>query len=264
MLWSKLIIPTLREPPAGIPTLGGRLLTRAGYLRGDTHLFLGQRSLDRIARLVRQELDSPVDPLQAFRNVFRRCEIECRIAESSGGSKFVVPCEAGEDLIARAGAYVADLSSAVSTPTPPAAPDPEGDLSPEPFHTPSRKTIAELAAFTGLPETSHVKSLVMAAGDTLLMVLLRGDHRLSETKLARVLGTSSLRPATPEEIRGHFGAGAGSLGPVGAAGIRILADEALRGRRNMIAGANRDDYHLRHVTPKKISQPGFSIYAKPP
>ncbi|PWU03702.1 MAG: proline--tRNA ligase, partial [Terriglobia bacterium] len=56
------------------------------------------------------------------------------------------------------------------------------------------------------------------------------------------------RPAHPEEIREGFGADAGSLGPVGVSNMTIVADRALAGRRNMIAGANRDDYHLRHVT----------------
>jgi prolyl-tRNA synthetase len=57
------------------------------------------------------------------------------------------------------------------------------------------------------------------------------------------------RPADAEEIRQWFGADPGSLGPLGIPGIHIIADEALRGRRNMIAGANRNDYHLRNVTP---------------
>jgi prolyl-tRNA synthetase len=58
-----------------------------------------------------------------------------------------------------------------------------------------------------------------------------------------------VRAAHPEELRQWFGADAGSLGPIGVKNVRILADDALRGRRNMIAGANRNDYHLRHVTP---------------
>ncbi len=301
MRWSKLFIPTLREAPAGIATAGDRLLTRAGYQREDAWLYLGCRSLRRIANMVRAELDalgaqeilSPTQPMthlarelrsykqipqiwyqfhdgldivsfdrsaegreeryravgETFQSILRRCGVECLTAETISGAKLVVPCESGDDSIARAGSYAADLPSAVSVATPPAAPDPEGDSAPEPFHTPNRKTIAELADFTGLPETSHIKSLVMSAGGKLFMAILRGDHQLSETKLANVLEARELRPATPEEMRKQFGAGAGSLGPVGVAGLRILADEALRGRRNMIAGANRDDYHLRHVTP---------------
>jgi len=54
-----------------------------------------------------------------------------------------------------------------------------------------------------------------------------------------------------------FGAEAGSLGPVGVKNMRVIADEALRGRRNMIAGANKDDYHLRHVTPDEDFTPEY-------
>jgi len=81
-----------------------------------------------------------------------------------------------------------------------------------------------------------------------VLVLLRGDHQLAEQKFAAIAGDPEFRPAYPEEIRQWFGAEGGSLGPVGVANMPILADRALAGRRNMIAGANRDDYHLRHVT----------------
>ncbi len=194
--------------------------------------------------------------LRCIHNIFRRCGVESQIAESLSGVQFVIFSDAGEHLVARAGAYLADLASAVAEPKPPSVVDPggdpESDLSPEPFHTPNRKTIAELADFTGLPETSHIKSLVMAADGRLVMALVRGDHQLSRAKLARVLNTEEVRPANPEEIRERFAAAAGSLGPVGVAGLRILSDGALRGRRNMIAGANRDDYHLRDVTPRGV------------
>jgi prolyl-tRNA synthetase len=79
--------------------------------------------------------------------------------------------------------------------------------------------------------------------------LVRGDHSLSETKFSSVVKATEFRPAHPEEIRQLFGADAGSLGPVGVKNMRVIADEALKGRRNMIAGSNKDDYHLRHVTP---------------
>ncbi|HEY1757025.1 MAG TPA: YbaK/EbsC family protein [Bryobacteraceae bacterium] len=187
---------------------------------------------------------------QAFQRILKRCGVEVLIAGSISGKKLMVPSPQGEDFIVRDDAnYLADLSSAVSNPKPPAAPDSEGDLLPELFHTPARKTIAELAEFTGLPETSHIKSLVMIAGDSPILALLRGDHPLSREKLGRIVRVHDVRPANAEEIGRLFEARAGSLGPVGIAGLRILADEALRGRRNMIAGANKDDHHLRHVTP---------------
>ncbi len=165
----------------------------------------------------------------------------------------------GEDFIVmcRQCGYAANREKATAHASAPAVADPEGDLTPEEFHTPGRKTIAEVSAFTGLPETSQMKSLVLMANGKPLLVMLRGDHQLSETKFAAASGDGAFRPAFPAEIRAAFGADPGSLGPVGVTGMRILADHALAGRRNMIAGANRDDYHLRHVTPGEDFQAEF-------
>ncbi len=80
------------------------------------------------------------------------------------------------------------------------------------------------------------------------LCLLRGDHQLSETKFQTAAQCGEFRPAHPEEIRELFGADPGSLGPVGVKSMPILIDEALRGRKNMVTGANKDDYHLRNVT----------------
>jgi len=90
---------------------------------------------------------------------------------------------------------------------------------------------------------------VLVADGKPVLVMLRGDHQLNEAKFGVVSGDPEFRAARPDEIVAWFGAGVGSLGPVGIANIRILADRAIEGRRNMIAGANRDDYHLRNVTP---------------
>jgi prolyl-tRNA synthetase len=192
----------------------------------------------------------------AYCRIFERCGLEYMVVEAHSGAmggsqshEFMVASDAGEDFVVRGANYAANLEKAVSVPKPPAAPDPEGDLAPEEFHTPNIKTIAEVAQFTGLPETSQMKSLVMVAGGHPVLALLRGDHQISEAKLAGALDATDVRAAHPEELRQWLGADAGSLGPIGVANVRILADEALRGRRNMIAGANRNDYHLRHVTP---------------
>jgi prolyl-tRNA synthetase len=161
----------------------------------------------------------------------------------------MVPSGAGEDFIAICAAcgYAANLEKAVSKPKPAPA-DPEGGAAPEEFHTPGQKTIAEVSAFTRLPETSQMKSLVMVADGKPVLVLVRGDHQLSETKLGSFLQAREIRPAHPGEIVDWFGASAGSLGPIGVKNMPVLADTALEGRRNMIAGANKDDYHLRNVT----------------
>jgi prolyl-tRNA synthetase len=203
---------------------------------------------------------------RAYCRIFDRCGLKYAVVEAHSGAmggtqshEFMVATDAGEDHVALCPAcgYAANLEKAESAPSEPLAADPAGDMPPEKFHTPGRKTIAEVADFTGLPETSQIKSLVMAADGKIVLVLVRGDHSLSETKFSGVVHAAEVRPAHPEEIRARFGADAGSLGPVGLRSMRILADQALQGRRNMIAGANQDDYHLRHVTPGEDFAPEY-------
>src|ERR1044072_4332570 len=174
--------------------------------------------------------------------IFDRCGLKYIAVEAHSGAmggsqshEFMVPSDAGEDfVITCAGCgYKANLEKAVSKAQAPSVEDPAGDLTPEEFHTPGRKTIAEVAAFTKLPETSQMKSLVMVVDGKPLLALLRGDTQLSETKFGTVSGDPEFRPARPEEIREWFGADAGSLGPVGVKNMPILADTALQGRRNM-------------------------------
>jgi prolyl-tRNA synthetase len=212
-------------------------------------------------------LDAAYDKhYKAYCRIFERCGLEYVVVEAHSGAmggsqshEFMVTSDAGEDLVAMCAGcgYAANVEKAASHPSEPAAADPEGDLAPEEFHTPGRKTIAEVAEFTGLPETSQMKSLVLVADGKPVLALLRGDHQLSETKLGAVVNDMEFRPAHPEEIRAWFGAEAGSLGPVGVKNMPVLADKALKGRRNMVAGANRTDYHLRNVTPGEDFQAEF-------
>src|SRR5207244_2859487 len=105
--------------------------------------------------------------------------------------------------------YTASLAAAVSVPI--AAPtDVEGDLAPEEFHTPGQKTIADLARFTGQPESMQMKSLVLVANGKPVLVMLRGDHRLSEVKFVAKAGGIQFRQATAEELVKWLGAAAGS------------------------------------------------------
>jgi prolyl-tRNA synthetase len=285
MLWSKLFIPTLRADPAGGDPLSQRLMTRAGYLRKSAYLHLGQRSISKIARIAREEMTAigaqefiatasvlPIaSELQSYKqlpqvwyqirglimeswsfeltdecpsrfpDMFRRIFDRCGLTYLAGKTVF----------LASTGAELSE------EPAPPAIADPEGNLRPEVFHTPGQKTIADVAAFTELPETSQMKSVVMAADNQPVLAMVRGDHTLSEERLRLYLSAADLRPARAGEIREWFGADAGSLGPVGVKNMIVIADTALAGRRNMICGANRNDYHLRNVTPGKDFEADF-------
>jgi prolyl-tRNA synthetase len=195
----------------------------------------------------------------AYCRIFDRCGLAYVAVEAHSGAmggsqshEFMVVSDAGEDFVVSGKGYAANLEKAVSIPKPPSVPDPEGDLEPEEFHTPGKKSIAEVSEFDGMPDTSHIKSLVMVCDGKPVLALLRGDHSLSETKLGGITGAVEVRAAHPEELRQWLGADAGSLGPVGVAkAIRVITDEALKGRRNMVTGANKNDYHLKNVTPGK-------------
>jgi prolyl-tRNA synthetase len=196
---------------------------------------------------------------EVYSKIFDRCGLKRFLVETASGALFAVASDAGDTVVVRCAGcgYAATLDKATARPTPPSIADPEGDSGPEPFHTPGRKTIADVADFTGLPETSQMKSLVLVADSQPVLALVRGDHTLNEAKFTHAMQAAEFRPAHADEIRQCFGAEAGSLGPVGVKNMRIIADEALRGRRNMIAGANRDDYHLRNVTPGEDFEPEY-------
>ncbi len=219
------------------------------------------------------------DQREAYKRIFDRCGLKYSIVEASSGAmggsashEFMVKTDAGEDLIATCGAcgYAANIEKAASRL--PAITDGIGLSEPVEFPTPGVRTIDDLVAFPGgAAADQQIKTLVYivtatssttaatAGGDEngaqAVLALLRGDHQLHETKLADALGASEVRPAQPEEIRALLGASAGSLGGVGAKAkartegreVRIIADLALKGRRNMTTGANRDEHHLRGV-----------------
>ena len=207
------------------------------------------------------------DQREAYIRIFSRCGIEFSIVEASSGAmggsesnEFVAKTNAGEDLIATCPncGYAANLEKATSLV--PEVQDGPGLDFPSDFPTPGVRTIEDLTQFgEGVPADRQIKTLVyITTKDGVrrnLIVLLRGDHQLQDTKLADNLAGADARPAHPEEIRELLGASAGSLGAVGAKQkarlsgqeIFIIADKALRGRRNMTTGANTDDYHIRGV-----------------
>jgi prolyl-tRNA synthetase len=90
-----------------------------------------------------------------------------------------------------------------------------------------------------------------------LATFLRGDHQVNETKLIGAVGAAELRTMQAEELAQFFNGPAGFLGPVGLKhnekplddGLTVVIDKSLEGRKNLVAGANKLDYHLRNVVP---------------
>ncbi len=192
---------------------------------------------------------------EAYRKIFRRCGVETLAVEASSGSmggsesiEFMVESDAGEDFVAtcaRCG-YSANVEKATSQLA--AAEDAPGPRAAERFPTPGVRTIEDLASFAGgAPAERQIKTLVYSVDGVLVLVLLRGDHALSEQKLHDQVEAREIRPASEAEIRAALGAGPGSLGAVGVTGRTVIADFALDGRHDMTTGANQDDFHLRGV-----------------
>ena len=198
---------------------------------------------------------------EAFCRIFSRCGLKFVVIENGPGSPeesrsqmFLVCTEAGEHVLAACTCgYVSALERAVSRIDKISDPPAQGGI--REVHTPGRKTIAEISDFLKVPPVRQIKSMVFVVRGRPHLFLLRGDHQLSAAKVSAAMGTPQVRPADAGEIQAAFGADAGSLGPVGAAGIPVHADLALEDRSNLTCGANKNDYHLQGVTPGVDFQP---------
>jgi prolyl-tRNA synthetase len=199
----------------------------------------------------------------AYRRIFDRCGVECHLVEAESGimggkesSGFLAPTGSGENELMRCenGDYFADVEAARGVPRPPEFPEPLAV--PEKIETPGVTTIEQLAELLGIDAAATSKAMPVVVGDRLVLALVRGDDRLSEEKLM-TLFEAAFRPATEEEIRDAFGAGGGSIGPVGVTDVEVVADETLR-TGQFVAGANRDGWHVRGVQAGRDYEPRFA------
>ncbi|MBD0339093.1 MAG: proline--tRNA ligase [Thermoleophilia bacterium] len=199
---------------------------------------------------------------QAYERIFERCSLEVYYVDAESGimggkeSKgFLAPTGSGENELMRCenGDYFADAEAARGVPRSPELPDPLD--APEEVETPGVTTIEGLAEFLGVDPAATSKAMPVVVGDRLVLALVRGDDRLSEEKLETFF-ESAFRPATEDEVRETFGAGGGSIGPVGAK-VDVIADEALR-EGQFVAGSNQDGRHVRGVEAGRDYQATFA------
>ena len=219
----------------------------------------------------------------AYCRIFDRCGLTYAVVEAHSGAmggsqshEFVVRTPAGEDQIVSCENcnYGANLEKATSRLAPVEDLAVAGDGKPLAVHTPGMKTIGDVARFLGVSPKNKIKTLALMVDDKdpktgksrprAIVVLLRGDHQLNEAKLSSALAGKETRAMQEEEIRQLFGSPAGFLGPIDVDWAKdlkdlerpvLLVDTALEGRKNLIAGANREDYHLKNVTPGRDFQP---------
>jgi prolyl-tRNA synthetase len=200
---------------------------------------------------------------EAYHRMFQRAGLEYSVVEAESGMMggkesldFLAPSGSGENTLVTCenGDFAADLEVARGVPRAPEFPEPL-DV-PKEVATPGVTTIEALAEMLGIDAAATSKAMpVTTTEGKLVLGLVRGDDRLSEPKMVAAL-ESDYRPATDEEIRAAFGAGGGSLGPVGVE-VEIVADQALR-EGQFVTGANRDGWHLLGVEAGRDHQPRFA------
>ena len=192
---------------------------------------------------------------EAYKRVFARCGLKAYPVEADTGDiggkfshEFHVLAEAGEDGIAfcETCGYAANLEKAERKV---AARNDADCPAYEEVHTPDAKTIEQVSKFMGVPGSAFVKSLIYNADGKPVMVCVPGDRDVNDVKLKHFLDVKKLELADFETVLKASGANAGSVGPVkpADASIRIVCDQALKGAKGCIVGANKDDYHLKNV-----------------
>jgi prolyl-tRNA synthetase len=216
--------------------------------------------------------------------IFERCGLKFVVVHAdsgamggSGSQEFMLYTDAGEDLVASCSncGYAANLEKATSRLEPVEDLAPSGDGNPELVHTPGQKTIEDVARFLGVSPKNKIKTLAYMATEAAdpktgevktraVVVLMRGDHMLNEAKFSAAIGGKEYRPMHEEEIQQLFNSPAGYLGPLNVEWANtatdttkpwLIVDEALRGRKNLIAGANKEEYHVKNITPDETFQP---------
>lgn len=221
---------------------------RAGALRTREFIMKDAYSFDRDEEGLQASYDKHA---AAYDRIFDRTGLRWYSVESdvgmmggSGAHEYMAPCAAGENEVALAPGYAANVEVASADAQPVDLPAPLRAT--ERVHTPGATTVEDVARMLHVPAGALLKAYpVMADGRGLVLVLVRGDHRVNEIKLQNALGTT-FRAAHEDEIRERIGP-PGYIGPVGA-NVPILLDEAVTDG-GYVTGANDPDHHLRGVEP---------------
>jgi prolyl-tRNA synthetase len=216
----------------------------------------------------------------AYCRIFDRCGLKYVVVHAdsgamggSGSQEFMVYSDAGEDLVASCSncGYAANTEKATAKVEPVEDLAPSGDGNPELVHTPGMKTIEQVAAYLKVSPKNKIKTLAYMMAplpgskhtkEQALVVLMRGDHMLNEAKLSGAIKGREVRPMHEEEIQQLFNSPAGYLGPLNVEWAKshdeakpiLLVDAALVGRKNLIGGANKEEYHVKNLTPGETFQ----------
>jgi len=179
---------------------------------------------------------------------FRAVAADTGAIGGTGSHEFHVLADSGEDAIAYSPAsdYAAnvELAEAVA----PQSPRGPAAQKMQKVPTPGMTTCEEVTAMLGLPLSQSVKALAVMHEDSMFMLLVRGDHQLNETKVAKLPGLNPFRFASEKEIEARIGCRPGYIGPVALPReITVIADRSVAAMNDFVCGANEAGYHLTGV-----------------
>lgn len=227
---------------------------RFGLIRGREFIMKDLYSFDKTEDDMRETYEVM---LEAYKNIFDRCGLSYKIVEADTGAiggnishEFMVIAENGESEIV----YCENCSYAANTEKAEALPQKFPVEEPENMsevYTPEINTIEKLSQFLNIEKERIIKSLFYKTDADVVCVLLRGDRDLNEVKLKNSLNCIDINMASEEDVKNAVNCEIGYVGPVGLKGIKILADKEVFYTSNAVTGANKDNYHLKNVNPKR-------------
>ena len=198
----------------------------------------------------------------AYDKIFTRCGLTFRPVEADSGAiggsnshEFTALSDVGESEIA----YCESCSMAATTERAECVDAPAQDdvemLALEEVHTPGTKTIEEVAGFLGIEESQTMKALLFVTYNEegkeagYVAAFIRGDRELNMTKLVNALDIPehAIEFADEEKMGAATGCVGGFTGPVGLHDCKIIVDSELPGLKNLVAGANKEDHHVKNV-----------------
>ena len=190
--------------------------------------------------------------LQAYRNIYARCELPTLMVEADSGAiggkesnEFMLLAESGEDEIIYCSNcnYAANVDKAGSVKEKVDGGEP---LPVEEVATPGMGSIEEVSGFLNVPKSRTFKAVFYVADGNLVFVIIRGDLEVNDVKLNNALGSTELRMATEAEVM-EAGLVPGAASPIGIIGIKVIADDSITTGANFVAGANKPDTHIKNV-----------------
>ncbi|MGC8579876.1 MAG: proline--tRNA ligase [bacterium] len=243
------------------PKFRDEIRPRFGLMRGREFIMKDGYSFDmdeEHANITYQQM------YDAYNWIFKQCGLKFRAVEADTGTiggkfshEFMVLASTGEEAIVFCDAcgYAANMEKAeigypdVSDPTINA----DNPL-PELVSTPGRHTVAEVSEFLKVSPTNILKTMIIKADDTYVAAIVRGDRELNLIKLKNVMNVDTVELAADEDCVRLTRAHAGSIGPIGLK-LKIIADNEIKYMQNMVAGANKDDFHYINVNLKRDFMP---------